>query len=156
MNTNYRELLNVLTVKQLKVLIRDYMNHLKIIVKKKKKDELIFNLLQHTELRNEKIVLKDNFKRDLPKPKEKTKPQPKEKTKTQQTKTQPKKKMSKKGDPIAKELCDKFDKLLEDNKEDLKFYKVNFNYYSRKKDGVASGNGDTYYQYFNYKKKRSI
>jgi len=140
MNTNYKELLNVLTVKQLKTLIRDYMNHMKITVSKKKKNELISHLLEHTEIRNEKIVLKDNFKRDLPKPNEKVKKQ------------QPKPRFYYMDRDFAGNLS-VYERGLEEDKEILKYYgfyddlikekptqdnikKLLFNYYSRRDDSI--------------------
>lgn len=64
----YKKHLNSLTVKSLKELIKKYMNHVKIIVSKKTKNQLIEHIMEHTELKNNMIVLK-NTEFNLPQPK---------------------------------------------------------------------------------------
>ena len=55
---DYKKMLNSLDVLSLKAFIRKYMSNVKIIVSKKKKEELIEHIMKHTELRNGKVVLK--------------------------------------------------------------------------------------------------
>lgn len=74
----YKELLNSLPVKILKKFIRNYMAHVKIIVSKKTKKELIEHILKHTELKGDKIFNK-SFSLDIPKEPEKKKREPKPK-----------------------------------------------------------------------------
>ena len=49
-NNVYQKVLNSLTVKDLKQIIRDYMSHLKITMSKKTKDQLITHILEHTDI----------------------------------------------------------------------------------------------------------
>jgi hypothetical protein len=54
----YKDILNKMTVSDLKALIKKYMSHVKITVTGKKKDELIKHILKHTKLdRDNNIVL---------------------------------------------------------------------------------------------------
>jgi hypothetical protein len=55
---DYKKMLNSLDILSLKSFIRKYMSHVKILVSKKKKEELIEHIMKHTELRNGKVVLK--------------------------------------------------------------------------------------------------
>lgn len=54
----YREYLETLNLKQIKTLIRLYNLHTKIVVTKKVRSELIEELIKHTDLKENKIVLK--------------------------------------------------------------------------------------------------
>jgi arsenate reductase-like glutaredoxin family protein len=52
-------------------------------------------------------------------------------------------------------LCDKYDKLLEDNKEILEKNNVKFNYISATNNMKPSGIGNSYYKYFVYKREQA-
>jgi hypothetical protein len=109
---DYKKMLNSLDVKGLKGFVKQYMGHLKITVSKKTKAELIEHIMKHTELKNNKVVLKD-VEFDTPKKSErKPKEEPKEELKP--------KKEAKKPEPKKEELLDKvlrFDKQKEKQNE---------------------------------------
>jgi len=56
---DYEGKLNLLSVKELKSFINTYNLSTKIVMTKKKKEELIVEILKHTELQNNKVVLKN-------------------------------------------------------------------------------------------------
>lgn len=57
---NYKDFLNSQSVDQLKNIIRTYMSKVKIVMSKKKKEELIEHIMMHTNYVNNKIVLKEH------------------------------------------------------------------------------------------------
>jgi hypothetical protein len=63
---DYRERLNILSLKELKQFIKVYNLHTKIVMTKKKKEELIEEVLKHTELRNGVIYMKPERVADEP------------------------------------------------------------------------------------------
>jgi hypothetical protein len=64
--TDYKERLNILSLKELKQFIKVYNLHKKIVMTKKKKDDLINEVLKHTELRNGVIYKKGDKVADEP------------------------------------------------------------------------------------------
>lgn len=56
---DYKSKLNLLNVNQLKKLIRTYDLQTKIVMSKRKKEELIADILKHTELQDGKVILKN-------------------------------------------------------------------------------------------------
>lgn len=56
--TEYKDILNKLTISDLKELIRRYMKEVKIKITGLKKEELIEHILKHTEYKDKKIVSK--------------------------------------------------------------------------------------------------
>ena len=55
----------------------------------------------------------------------------------------------------TQKLCDKYDKLLNDNKEILEKHNVKFNYISPTTITKPQGLGDSYYKYFTYIRERA-
>lgn len=151
----YKKLLNGLDLKSLKGFIKKYMKHVKILVSKKKKEELIEHIMEHTELRDGKVFLKiTDF--DLP---EKIKQEPKE-PKEKKEKKEPKKEelldkilksekqKEKDKDKITEKVVDKqineLEKIVDDNKNklDKKKYKLYKNTLKELKEEVVKLNID--------------
>jgi hypothetical protein len=85
---NYKDFLNSQSVDQLKNIIRTYMSKVKIVMSKKKKEELIDHIMMHTNYVNNKIVLKEHSfdipaKREVKKKEVKKEEKPKEVKKEQ-------------------------------------------------------------------------
>ena len=56
--SDYKKLLNALTLTNIKALVRTYISHVKFTVAKKTKDELIEHIMKHTELVDGKVKTK--------------------------------------------------------------------------------------------------
>jgi hypothetical protein len=116
----YKKLLNGLDVKSLKAFIKKYMSHVKILVSKKKKEELIEHILEHTELRDGKVISKSG-EFNLP-TKIKQEPKEKKEPKKEEPKKEEPKKEKPKEEPKKEELLDKvlrFDKEKEKDKDKI-------------------------------------
>jgi len=70
--SDYKKLLNALTLTNIKALVRTYISHVKFTVAKKTKDELIEHVMKHTELVDGKVKTKP-ISFDMVKNKEKVK-----------------------------------------------------------------------------------
>jgi hypothetical protein len=109
---DYRNLLNLLDISSLKAFVKKYMTHVKILVSKKKKEELIEHIMEHTELRDGKVFLKlGEF--DIPykvakekKKEEPKKEEPKEEPKEEEKK--PRRKLKQGNLELIKRLLEKY------------------------------------------------
>lgn len=113
---DYENFLKTLSIKELKTLIKKYTSHVKILVTKKTKSQLIEHLLMHTELKNNKVVTKKIDIGDLP-----------EKTKKEEIKKDEKKKLSKDESELLRQEYGDFipskeiiEKDIKENKERVK------------------------------------
>jgi hypothetical protein len=110
--SDYKKLLNALTLTNIKALVRTYISHVKIVMSKKSKDELIEHIMKHTELVDGKVKTKP-ISFDMVKNKEKVVKEKKEKPKKDDEK--PKK--------VVKE---KKEKKEEEKKEKMKEFDETF------------------------------
>lgn len=78
MTIEYKNFLNSLSLNAIKKFIKTYMAHVKIVMTRKGKDELIKHIMKHTQLKGDKIVLK---KASFDMPEEEEKEQDKEEDK---------------------------------------------------------------------------
>jgi hypothetical protein len=56
----YKDKLMMLNLKELKAFIKDYNLQMKIVMTKKKKEELIAEILKHTDYQNGKVIIKSH------------------------------------------------------------------------------------------------
>jgi hypothetical protein len=108
--SDYKKLLNALTLTNIKALVRTYISHVKIVMSKKSKDELIEHIMKHTELVDGKIKTKP-ISFDMVKNKEKVVKEKKEKPKKDDEKPKKvvKEKKDKKKEEEKIEMMEEFD-----------------------------------------------
>jgi hypothetical protein len=115
--SDYKKLLNALTLTNIKALVRTYISHVKIVMSKKSKDELIEHIMKHTELVDGKVKTKP-ISFDMVKNKEKVK-----KEKVVKEKKEKPKKDDEKPKKVVKE---KKEKKEEEKKEKMEEFDEKF------------------------------
>ena len=115
---DYRDFLNNLVIKQLRFIIKSYNLHTKIVMVRKKKKELIEELLKHTYFKDNKVFIKDNiFLNSENIPKIITKKEKAEELKKQKQKEEELKKQKQKEEELKKQKEEELKKQKQKQKE---------------------------------------